>query len=87
MGSNNADMDAVMAVFDNNNQFYRMARDFLVIKGKFMTEDHLIHLKEDPKTILSLYRLQMLQYKTSQMSKIEEKLRANKKKKVAKKTT
>ena len=52
-----------------------------------MTEDHLIHLKEDPKTILSLYRLQMLQYKTSQMSKIEEKLRANKKKKVAKKTT
>lgn len=39
-----------------------------------MSEDHLIHLKEDPKTILSLYRMHMLHFKTTQINGIEKKL-------------
>jgi len=45
-----------------------------------MNEDHLIHLKDDPKTILSLYRMFMLFHKTNQLSSLEKKPAANKKK-------
>lgn len=39
-----------------------------------MTDEHLIHLKEDSKTILSLYRIFMLQYKTTLMASIDKKI-------------
>ena len=46
-----------------------------------MSEDHLIHLKEDPKTILSLYRMFMLHFKTTQMGIVDKKLIVRKKSK------
>ena len=73
VGSSDADMDKVIQSF-NISQFYREAREFIVYRCKFMSEDHLIHLKEDPKTILSLYRIFMLHHKTNQMSVIDKKL-------------
>ena len=63
VSSTDADMDLVIQSF-NVSQFYREAREFIVHRCAFMSEDHLIHLKEDPKTILSLYRIFMLHYKT-----------------------
>ena len=45
-----------------------------------MSEDHLIQLKEDPKTILSLYRIFMLHFKTTQVGVLEKKLQVRKKK-------
>lgn len=45
--------------------FYKLAKEFLVVQGKYMTEDHLLILNQDPKTILMLYRLYMLNHKTN----------------------
>lgn len=70
-------MELVIHSF-NNNTFYKEAKDFLVTRGKFMSEDHLIHLKEDPKTILSLYRMFMLHYKTTQKGVVDTKLAVRK---------
>lgn len=70
-------MDLVVHSFKVNT-FYNMAKDFLVTKGKFVSEDHLIHLKEDPKTILSLYRMFMLHYKTTQKGVLETKVAVRK---------
>ena len=36
-----------------------------------MTNDHLIHLKEDPKTILNLYRIFMLKHRMAVMGRID----------------
>lgn len=66
-------MELVINSF-HSKVFYREARDFLVTRGKFMTDSHLIHLKEDPKTILSMYRILMLQYKSNQMGQIGKKV-------------
>ena len=73
VGSNDLDMELVIHSFASST-FYKEAREFLVVKGKFLTDGHLIHLKEDPKTVLSLYRMFMLHYKTNQMSTIDKKL-------------
>ena len=78
VGCSDADMEQVIDSF-NAKTFYREARDFLVGKGKFMTDGHLIHLKEDPKTILSMYRIFMLQFKSAQMSMIGKKVVQKKK--------
>ena len=77
VGANELEMELVVHSF-NNNTFYKEAKEFLVTKGKFMTEDHLIQLKEDPKTILSLYRMFMLHYKTTQKAVIDNKLTVRK---------
>ena len=52
--------------------FDRETHDFLVTKGKFMTNEHLIHLKEDPKVILNLYRIFMLKHRMAVMSRIDK---------------
>ena len=80
VGATDLEMELVIHSF-NNNAFYREAKEFLVIRGKFMSEDHLIHLKEDPKTILSLYRMFMLHFKTTQMGIVDKKLVVRKKSK------
>jgi hypothetical protein len=41
VGTNEADMEKVINGFTNDG-FYKMAKDFLVTQGKFMTEDHLL---------------------------------------------
>ena len=71
VGSKEVDMEIVINGMSSSS-FHREAREFLVAKGKYMTDEHLIHLKEDPKTILSLYRIFMLQYKTSLMASIDK---------------
>ena len=80
VGATDLEMELVIHSF-NNNVFYKEAKEFLVIRGKFMSEDHLIHLKEDPKTILSLYRMFMLHFKTTQMGIVDKKLVVRKKSK------
>ena len=82
VGSNGLDMELVIHSFANN-AFYKEAREFLCVQGKFMQEGHLIHLKEDPKTILSLYRMFMLHYRTNQMNTIDKKPMHKKPKKLA----
>ena len=52
----------------SSTSFHREMRDFLVTSGQYMTDEHLIHLKEDPKTILNLYRIFMLKFKTHQIT-------------------
>jgi len=54
--------------------FYRLAKDFLVTQSRFMSEDHLLVLKQDPHTIFSLYRMQMLHDKINLLSKLDRKL-------------
>mmetsp|Transcript_894 Transcript_894/g.1356 ORF Transcript_894/g.1356 Transcript_894/m.1356 type:complete len:91 (+) Transcript_894:1499-1771(+) len=63
VGSKDSDMELVIHGMSSSS-FHRETREFLVSQGKYMTDEHLIHLKEDPKTILSLYRIFMLQYKS-----------------------
>ena len=82
VGSKDIDMELVVHSFANN-AFYKEAREFLCVQGKFMQEGHLIHLKEDPKTILSLYRMFMLHYRTNQMNTIDKKPMHKKPKKLS----
>ena len=64
-----------------NKALYKEVKEFVVNHGKFMSEDHLIHLKDDPKTVVSLYRIFMLFYKTNQMEQIHRKIVSKKAKK------
>ena len=82
VGSKDIDMELVIHSFASN-AFYKEAREFLCVQGKFMQEGHLLHLKEDPKTILSLYRMFMLHYRTNQMNTIDNKPLMKKPKKLA----
>lgn len=86
VGSIDLDWELVVHSF-KNVQFYESARQFLVVKGKFLTNDHMINLKEDPKTILNLYRMHMLHWKTAQINTIESKRDKAKKKPSANRNT
>ena len=78
VGCTDNDMELVVHGMSSSS-FHREAREFLVAKGKYMTDEHLIHLKEDPKTILSLFRIFMLQYKTTIMATIDKAVAPRKK--------
>lgn len=73
IGSTEADLDAVLQSFTPQG-FYKLAKDFLVIQTKYMTEDHLLILNQDPKAILKLYRLYMLFFKTNQIQLLNRKM-------------
>lgn len=72
VGANDLDLELVIHSM-SSGAFHRETREFLVASGKYMTDEHLIHLKEDPKTILNLYRIFMLKYKTHIMGQIDKK--------------
>ena len=47
VGSTDEDMVQVIQSFSPNG-FYRLAKDFLVQQKKYMSEDHLLILIQDP---------------------------------------
>lgn len=73
VGSTDADLEAVLEAFSPQG-FYKLSKDFLVLQGKYLTEDHLLIMSQDPLTILKLYRLYMLNHKTNQMALLNRKV-------------
>ena len=70
VGSIEIDLDLVVHSFKGED-LYKSAREFLVVQCKFLSDSHMINLKEDPKTILNLYRMHMLHHKSNLINKID----------------
>jgi hypothetical protein len=64
------------------HEFYDHIKKFLVTQGRFITDDKLIHMKEDPLSMLYLYKLYMLQFITQRMTYMEKKFSTRQRKKL-----
>jgi len=53
--------------------FWEQCRLFLCVKNKFVSEKNLVHLKQDPMTLLNLYKIYSVHYITTKLFQIQVK--------------
>ena len=77
--ANKQDMQKAIDSF-TSKVFYEQIKSFLCTKG-YVLEENLILLKQDPHTMLNLYRIYGIHYCVYQQDSLVEKLKQKKKKK------